>query len=116
MKPGRDLDALIAEKIFEDTGLRDALADNTEWGMNNHYSTDIADAFEVVEALRSQGFTFVLGTFESKNGIPMVPTSDMRAMFAKVNQRVVMVPGDSPAHAICMAALEALYIDFKSNS
>ena len=118
MKPGRTLDALISEKVmgitpeFETRELIDGTGrkiGSVELpGGPAPYSTDIAAAFEVVEALRAKGFTFVLGDFESRGSIPMKPTAEIRAMFGRTGYRVEMIPGDSATHAICLAALKAV--------
>ena len=111
VKPGRELDALVAEKVM---GLRfvwrSQLTDHygynagvwtipTKWGTMDlteeppRYSTDIAAAWEVVEKMREDGFLVAL--YRSAG-----------AWIADTN------PGygksDTAPHAICLAALRAV--------
>lgn len=104
MKPGRDLDALVAEKVM---GLKGPLANfwyETENGMHAclpAYSTDIAAAWEVMEELKSIGSMvqvfFSIGTWRvswrRQNDPPSI------TLYATA--------GAAP-HAICLAALQAV--------
>jgi len=119
MKPGRELDLLIAKTLF---GLhKDVLLEehgsefDTDMGMEMrfsryyegpHYSTDISAAWEVVEHFRkdkwdceiySPAYIFPTNTsicYFSKDSI-----KDNRMFFGESKQSV--------AHAICLAALKA---------
>lgn len=50
MRPGRDLDLLVCERVF----------DNKTFGSVKPYSTDISAAWPVVEEMLSLGFSFSL--------------------------------------------------------
>lgn len=94
LKPGRELDALVAEKVFGvDVG--DIYYDSTMQEITNfsipHYSTDISAAWEVVEKFGR--FDLIL------NG-----SGAWCAEFYGSWDRSF---GDSAPHAICLAALKA---------
>jgi hypothetical protein len=105
-KPGRELDALVAEKVmgwsdcrFKDGRVVDGLGRdqyNKTAQSIPHYSTDIAAAWLVVDGLMAQGLSFLLG----KESVVW------RARFYKGDGGVTM-PGDTAPHAICLAALKA---------
>ena len=115
MKAGRELDALVAEKVM---GLRvkwatsydgephpvcpsltDARAE--DWEPCPWYSTDVADAWEVVERLRQMDYVGLV--------VKAYP-------LGLKDQYVASVPGSTTAfaeaqtapHAICVAALKAV--------
>lgn len=112
MKPGRELDALIAEKVMGFKGLRfqtinpsfppDLLGSKLDYfgGAEVHimnYSTDIAAAFEVIGALQLRQFDLRMGfTFTS------IVWMDFQ------NGKEVRAEGETPMHAICLAALKAM--------
>ena len=87
MKPGRDLDALIAEKVM---------------GSENncpHYSTDITAAWEVVEKFHKIDVSHTFdGWFCS------IDTSDEYGQ----NGTWSHAQGQSAPHAICLAALNVV--------
>jgi hypothetical protein len=113
VKPGRELDAQIAEKVFgRKTIIR---PEPNYWGTlvfekSEHpivpvervpcYSTDFADAWEVVENLDSYRFT--LSRFEGLANI------HYRAEFVEDGVGSAEESVESSAHAICLAALRAL--------
>ena len=98
MKPGRELDALVAEKVMDNEiqryvrGTLPCLFSNLP-----HYSTDIKAAWEVVEKMKKQSkilievlhLCYTIQTFNSENQITWTKSEI------------------SPAHAICLAALKA---------
>lgn len=122
MKPGRELDALIAKEVFgakvefvnQKAGWRiDYRADKdecnnpifTDYGCEGHrlkqYSTDIAAAWEVVEKLcRDSERHFVI----EKTGAWLVR---FRAG--------EFTPGETAPHAICLSALKAVGIELTNN-
>jgi hypothetical protein len=86
MKPGKELDALIAEKIM---------------GPNaKHYSTDIAAAWDVIEELARRHMI-----------IQLYVSSDVyRASFKMQTQSDFLwhSEGESMPHAICLGALRMM--------
>ena len=111
MNPGRELDALIAEKVMGRENVRFGPANNVSvmmayddyvYGPNSfpvpHYSTSIANAWAVVEKV---GKRFCLITQESH--------TLTKAWFQKdQNEGYPVSYGETPAHAICVAALRTL--------
>lgn len=116
MKPGRELDKLVAEKVMNligdyrmcgycgsemrYCGDRSRCTQCGEWryGPYKEYSEDIAAAWEVVEKMQEK-HSFSLN---SKRG--WAHASFMGGDLGKV----VMAQGDSVPHAICLAALKAV--------
>jgi hypothetical protein len=116
MKPGRELDALIAEKVM---GIKHPITihrDKTayqwgsatdEWEFLPEYSTDIAAAWKVVEKLGlcvwptedAKWFAFQ-DRFDSSYG--------EEYWFGGENFLSRYVIADTAPHAICLAALKAL--------
>lgn len=103
MKPGRELDILIAEKVMGWTAIGDEFDDGEfqEFLDKHPYSTDIAAAWEVVLGtglldtmyLSKNAHTDLWGVYEIYHEI-----SDGVSPFAE---------GDTAPHAICLAALKA---------
>lgn len=114
MRAGRALDALIAEKIFNLPGIYQGKGDDGIWLDNRdyldagdycytptqtacrlvpHYSTDIAAAWLVVEHFYSAGWGA---------GVEMDGHTGCSAGIGQFTARA-----DTPAHAICLAALKA---------
>lgn len=113
MKPGRELDALVAEKVM---GWRVGERFDGDWylmepasgGMGGnpvpmrleHYSTDIAAAWQLVEKVGT-GWLYLTLTQDSDR------TSDYwRAAFHRRTDAPDAVNGDTAPHAICLAALK----------
>jgi hypothetical protein len=108
MKPGRELDTLVTEKVMGiDIGTRQAFKPIGEdfkyvgeMRMNDipHYSTDISAAWELMEKF--------------KWAEPEVSYSDeQHCWYAILNKGMnsgIMNTGDSAPHAICLAALKAV--------
>jgi hypothetical protein len=90
---GRELDALVAEKVMGRDMTRPA-GFKHPIGMP-HYSTDIAAAWEVVERLRAAGHWFDLRDIRG-NGY-----------WASFGQEM-SAEGKTASLAICLAALKAL--------
>ena len=115
MEPGRELDALVAEKVMAYTRNADGSflnavgyhlsADNVcaeEYNRLPHFSTDIAAAWEVVEKLRPR---FEFNAFVYENGV--------RVAFWKkrtCGEIAGFCVADEIPHAICLAALKALEV------
>ncbi len=122
MKPGRELDALVAEKIFDAAVSWDTYAGGNHpksprlsgsecpsCGYDGHwdpdavpdYSTDIRAAFEVVEKLRSMGHSV---NIESDDGYEVSFAGCDEAGFDTIDYGFA----DTAPHAICLAALKAI--------
>ncbi len=95
MKAGRELDALIAEKVMDDmlAGIR--LDGSPMFDDIPHYSTQIADAWLVVEKLKEE-FDFDISY--SKQGWTMYVYNDTYSG----------IYADTAPLAICLAALKAV--------
>lgn len=107
MKPGRELDALVAKHImgedyraFANCNSRvKARDDGTFLGRIPSYSTDIAAAWEVVERLKGQSVVIDFGE----------DTGAWEVSFIQQGERYT-VSCASVMHAICLAALKALNV------
>jgi hypothetical protein len=119
MNAGRELDALVATKVF---GLRVVTAAESQvsiarhldptdrfvevdvagvfCGMKGirHYSTDIAAAWQVVEKMRSSGHLSDINT----------RSEYVECEFWTGNHTDGVASSDTAPHAICLAALKAL--------
>ncbi len=117
MKAGRELDALVAEKVMgwkvlshwdADGGIKH-LVDHNQCEVRpaefKPYSTDISAAWEVVEKLQSEGFHACVHRYVQKN-------PHWGAQFDKEDLDVICGPtqGAAPTapHAICLAALKTV--------
>ncbi len=93
MKAGRELDALIAEKVFG------KICPGFEFDyVGPHYSTQIADAWLVVEKMWDLG-GFRVAIIAVDDGQYECDFDDMRATFT--------LQADTAPLAICLAALKA---------
>lgn len=101
LKPGRELDALIAEKVmgWKPPEFIDGVSLERRWKNDRgefdslpRYSTDIAAAWEVVEKI---------GLIIGKNG----PVWDAQDLW---DLPVYFASADTAPHAICLAALKAV--------
>ena len=117
LQPGRDLDAKIAtlmgwynirwiesegksEMVGEYQGLRYA------WAIFPRYSTDIAAAWQVVDALYERGYNVALNCYhgwETRHECEIAPDADP--------QRWQNANADTMPHAICLAALKAVGVE-----
>lgn len=97
MKPGRELDALIAEKVM---GLATAEEDSDEnWvpvGVPG-YSTDIAAAWEVVGKL-----------WEDQESVFELTRPVGSGFNCRFRQGAIKEWGETAPHAICLAALKSV--------
>lgn len=110
MNPGRELDALIAEKVLgwswdektaiSPSGSRNAVKAGDPFWWLPEYSIDIAAAWEVVEKMKQLDFNFTLQNDSFISG--------WEAAFSKANSHTVWFREESAPHAICLAALQAL--------
>lgn len=117
MKPGRELDALIAEKVMgipisEFNFLWDKWASGASMLSNSyHYSTDIAAAWEVVEKLRKlehwNGGKLVVNIRQQDTLCEGQWVVEVSPTFRPTHTLQPMGFSDSAPHAICLAALKA---------
>lgn len=114
LKPGRELDALIAEKVmnrpiyvahdgtphFADLSpkKRDGRVVETPYSIVPSYSTNIAAAWEVVEKMRSLGFTLSLTDWGDKYSVTFV--KDNTAMSCVTEKEFPLAVGASALEAI----------------
>lgn len=111
LNPGRDLDALVAEKVmgWMTRGTGESISDPAEWVMPNglrgreappFYSTDISAAWQVVEKMNRDGWCFRVASASPDNNY-------YEGYFVK-GDKVSQVWLDTAPHAICVAALKAV--------
>lgn len=121
MNPSRELDQLIAEKVFghevvdekSSVGGRDKFYKLGEaLVVVPPYSTNIAAAWMVLEELRSRGYQFVIDAECIRcGGYSVYPRKQPQGMapidFWIKELDAPMEYSDSAPHAICLAALKA---------
>lgn len=111
MKPGRELDALVAEKVmgwkvlrhkdFPDHPDVDFTKEHGVLMRTPHFSTDIAAAWEVVGKLeKSHDFELIHLIYHGMG--------DARGWFIKLDGNRVGFPQETAPHAICLSALKAV--------
>lgn len=113
MKPGRELDAVIAEKVMGFTlvlgpGEIGIKVNITECKRIPHYSTDIAIALIMVEHITK---TTNLNAFQINR--PITEGGKWTSNFFEKKEHEINViydleEGESVPHAICLAALRAI--------
>lgn len=103
MKPGRELDSLIAEKVM---GLGPGWAKSGDNEVSNAklplYSTDMAAAWEVAEKLKLSVIKATVGWWSGEISSPVFAPDDV------VDERLHGVTASTAPFAICMAALEKM--------
>ena len=92
MKPGRELDELVAKKVM---GYKYKVLE---------YSTDIAAAWEVVEKMKDNGYEIIINVNTCE--IKMTYWND-----AGQAARGVKIFGDSIAMGICLAVLKEFGVE-----
>ena len=109
MKPGRDLDALVAEKVMgmkvwkHDGSCGCRMADNDYLP---NFSNDIAAAWEVVEKMRNPKTAVSLATiWDHADGGKFKWVAKIEFFGS---DRFEFALADSAPHAICLAALKAV--------
>jgi len=105
MSAGREMDALVAEKVMDVSGVR---LSREVWtgcidGQRNvilHYSTDIKDAWEIVKKLISESFDVTIESVNLATGIDW---------FASISNDdfAIRASAQTAPLAICRAALAA---------
>jgi hypothetical protein len=122
MIPGRELDALVAEKVMgiapfdmPSVQVKDGFDKvvvgiiANEWLKRQevpNYSTDIAAAFDVLSAMEKlrQGWDY----WQLNKNVCRWYSSEQNGREGNPN---VMATGESTAHAICLAALKAVGVE-----
>lgn len=120
MEAGRELDALVAEKVF---GLVRCTADSHRGsdgatcyalpespmmgGELRSYSTDIAAAWEVVEKIHALGWCSTLSALPDPSIIRYEMDFDKPPLIDSHHTKVYAIAATAP-HAICLAALKAI--------
>ncbi len=124
MKPGRELDALVAEKVFAKPGLL-CICENPRFSGDPWtgdpltiyhcvkcrksadfpcYSTNIAAAWEVVERFEDSGFL-----------LTKVPnTEELNPFYTAIFAQKFCCFGETAAHAICLAALATADVELST--
>lgn len=118
LNPGRELDALVAEKIFGytlDYEFADTLGapcvpelrdQYDEWGMLPHYSTDMSDAWTILETLERQDWYARVGHYQIK------PVRwNCRLVPASAPEAYVFADAPTATVAICFAGLKAVGVE-----
>jgi hypothetical protein len=123
LNPGRELDALIAEKVmglrvtWEDSQEEDGkddpyiLDDNGNYKWSSYvpyYSTSIQDAWLVVGKMRELGFYYSVGSIIGSPATGVGITELHAAGFGIKHAPFETVQADTAPHAICLAALKAV--------
>lgn len=121
MTPGRELDTLVAEKVFKysifkkrwkegsHSGFIDSWIDSAGFeipGQLPEYSTDISAAWEVVEKLRPELCIEIM---------PWGDNYHVRVLSVTLEQKSRASCRSAP-HAICLAALKAVGHEFKEST
>jgi hypothetical protein len=117
MKPSRELDALVAERVmgWRFIGEFDLEMNGDRWAKNPdghenyfsdvpHYSTNIAAAWEVMEKLLAYNPFWEQHDFI---GIYLAPTSP-KGWTCNFGDDTTRAYGDTAPHAICLAALKVV--------
>lgn len=118
MPAGRELDALVAEKVMGWTNVNPkepydlpvsgvAFGKGSPDGMSRgpipYYSTILAAAWQVLETLRARGFLMVVSS-----PTPGRTLWDVRGWRPEQNDRRFIAHGETVELAICRAALEVM--------
>ena len=96
MKPGRELDALVAEKV---------MGHGSQFNFSP--STNIADAWLVVEKLKEHDKDVICISVGWLMGADKFPDI-YRAVVAWREHRSIQADAETAPHAICLAALKAI--------
>lgn len=117
MNAGRELDALVAEKVmgwtwdentaWSPTGSRNArVADGDLWWWLPPYSTDIAAAWEVVERIRERWeLTIDSSHRDPFNEYSLEWTIDLREHYLSTIPDIPCFSSASLPHLVCLVAL-----------
>lgn len=107
MKPGRELDLLIAEKVMGYDPIENMVYDAQPpisvvppWRPLPYYSTDIAAAWEVVEKMREESVYSFIDNTQSPGG-------KYFCSMVTIDKGMAGARAATAPHAICLAALRA---------
>lgn len=119
MKPGRELDKLIAERVLGWVTLLPG--SNTQVGLFSPYSTDIAAAWQVVEKLVDMGYVVSIcwgpgGDGQRYASIQMQLDIALAADLAFRNPRDMDAVAETVPLAICLAALKAFNVEVEDET
>jgi hypothetical protein len=116
MKPGRKLDALVAEKVMgyhniyvAHDGVPHLLPipnSGTTGVICPRYSTDIAAAWEVVEKLQLLNKPQSIPSSNYAEHLQLWQYDETKWMVGNIESDTIYGEGESVAHAICLAALK----------
>ena len=106
MKPGPELDALVAEHVIEFAGI-DYSSDKGGWQIPP-YSTNIASAWEVVEKMEKGVPLKMLMRLQSYK------REGVEGFICEFNfPNGFSANGESAPHAICLASLKAIGVEIE---
>lgn len=119
MEAGRELDALVDEKIFGFSSLdlptdrpptaTECLNRGMMLALIPNYSTDIAAAWEVVEKMRANNFLFTINMSDNFRWECEFDLND--GAFLLKSDTIGFGRSETAPHAICLAALEAVGVE-----
>ena len=90
MNPGKEMDAAVAEYVFNERGA----------GPHPAYSSDLVAAWKVVDSVLADGYRLQL------SGAKTWQARFYKSVAKTLETRAIERSGASPAEAICLAALE----------
>jgi hypothetical protein len=113
MQPGRELDALIATKVMGITipswlEVPAGLQTMTSREVVPPYSTDLSDAWHIIERLHELGWHYEVGQCVNSARHYASFGSGFYSTIDNCFETEFTAASDTPAHAICLAALEVL--------
>lgn len=111
MKPGRELDALIAEKVM---GWEDNMRGLMAYAIVPNYSTDIAAAWKVIEELRKDQKALLIS--QAYQGPYWEYLSKVEWNDSLKGYRFEFATSISAPHAICLAALKAVGVNYETRT
>ena len=120
MKPGRELDALVAKKVMGWDGFSGIIETSPEVGFSTEeidelvktgklrfrppeYSTDIAAAWQVVEKMQRENHDFAIHITSCRD-----EDNQWQPHFNISVTRTLLTGSKTAPHAICLAALKAV--------
>lgn len=125
MEAGRELDALVGEKVmgftldyeFEEItnapNVKELRSKDDEWGILPNYSTDIAAAWQVVEMFR-RGVAGHVAAYIEMHVSDAVRGNDCSCSISAPDLAEVVAFANEMPLAICLAALKAVGVDVES--
>lgn len=121
MNAGRELDALIAEKVmgwtwneftaWSPSGSRNAIQFKNDLSWLPYYSTDIAAAWEVVEKIKQRSSIVVIhitNVSDADETEVEIYDKEENMKIGRSKDHTIFASGTSTPHAICLAALKII--------